>query len=184
MCILACASPSPSRGRSCFTTLVSHRPNILIATTISDALLTLCLFAAILGLYERVFTPRSWKGKPLAWGTLLLLGIALFSYAAVQQAPTKLFTRFVVELSEHIFDALFVLVIGLWLGTLFKRMRASAAVNLVWVMMIYFALAAAAFIPRMYIYPQQGASLLVQIAGLWLVVGAGFAAGTDDSRYA
>jgi hypothetical protein len=69
----------------------------------SDALLTICLYFGLMGLFIHVFEEMG-VHRFLRIGTLLLLGgTAWFSYQVVAGASDRLLDRFVVELSQNLY---------------------------------------------------------------------------------
>jgi hypothetical protein len=85
----------------------------------SDALLTLVLYGALIGLYSRVFGELRFSKYVRACAVLLLLGTAGFSYAVVAQSQERLSTNFAYELSQNLYFVGLVLTYLLW-GAILK----------------------------------------------------------------
>ena len=85
----------------------------------SDALLTLVLYGALIGLYSRVFGELRFSKYVRACAVLLLLGTAGFSYAVVAQSQQRLSTNFAYELSQNLYFVGLVLTYLLW-GAILK----------------------------------------------------------------
>jgi hypothetical protein len=85
----------------------------------SDALLTLVLYGALIGLYSRVFGELRFSKYVRVCAVLLLLGTAGFSYAVVAQSQDRLSTNFAYELSQNLYFVGLVLTYLLW-GAILK----------------------------------------------------------------
>jgi len=83
-----------------------------------------------------------------------------------------------LELGQDLFIASSVLIAILWISALLRKLRPTAEVKLVWVFLIYFAMAMAGYISRQITLHTE--FVVPQMAGLWLVVGVAFATMTDD----
>lgn len=111
----------------------------------SDALLTICLYFALISLYSYVFTEMK-AGKYVSQIALLLLvGTAIFSYAVVQQSSGKLVTHFVFELSQNLYFVGLVLTYLLWASILKMRETRTRLIQLVLSLGVYFSLFAATY---------------------------------------
>ena len=119
----------------------------------SDAILTVCLYFALMGLYAMVFAEMKAE-RYLRLATLLLLaGTALFSYAVVQQSSHKMLTRFVVEMSQNLYFVGLVLTYILWGAVMKLRESRTRIVQLILSLGIYFSAFAANYALRN-LYPQ------------------------------
>jgi len=78
-------------------------PHYLYTYYYSDALLTICLYFALMGLFVHVFEEMG-LARHVRVATLLLLGgTALFSYQVISGANDRMTDRFVVELSQNLY---------------------------------------------------------------------------------
>lgn len=86
-----------------FTSYGFSSPQYFYFYYYSDALLTICLYFALMGLFLHVFDEMG-VHLYLRVGTLLLLGgTAWFSYQVVAGASDRLLDRFVVEISQNLY---------------------------------------------------------------------------------
>jgi hypothetical protein len=111
----------------------------------SDALLTICLYFALISLYSYVFTEMKAEKYVSLAALLLLLGTAVFSYGVVQQSSTKLVTHFVIELSQNLYFVGLVLTYILWASILKMRETRTRLIQLVLSLGVYFSLFAATY---------------------------------------
>jgi hypothetical protein len=85
----------------------------------SDALLVICLYFALMGLYSQVFQEMQ-VSRYLRIAAILLLGVtAWFTYGVVADSRDRLLTHFVVELSQNLYFVGVVLTYLLW-GAMMK----------------------------------------------------------------
>lgn len=109
----------------------------------SDALLTICLYFALMGLYSIVFEEMG-AGKQLQIGsTLLLAGTALFSFGVVHQSENRMVTHYVVEMSQNLYFVGLVLTYVLWGAVLKLRESRVRVIQFVLSLGVYFSLYAA-----------------------------------------
>jgi len=126
----------------------------------SDALLTICLYFALISLYSCVFTEMKAEKYVSLAATVLLVGTAIFSYAVVQQSSTKLVTHFVIELSQNLYFVGLVLTYILWASILKLRETRTRLIQLVLSLGVYFSLFAATYALGN-LYPSMGSVLQV-----------------------
>ena len=126
----------------------------------SDALLTICLYFALISLYSYVFTEMKAEKYVSLAATVLLVGTAMFSYAVVQQSSTKLVTHFVIELSQNLYFVGLVLTYILWASILKLRETRTRLIQLVLSLGVYFSLFAATYALGN-LYPSMGSVLQV-----------------------
>jgi hypothetical protein len=142
----------------------------------SDALLTICLYFALISLYSYVFTEMK-AGKYVSQIALLLLvGTAIFSYAVVQQSSTRLLTHFVVELSQNLYFVGLVLTYILWASILKMRETRTRLIQLVLSLGVYFSLFAATY-ALVNLYPHMSSFLqaLPSLIACFLPIAWGYA---------
>ncbi len=135
----------------------------------SDALLTIALYFALMNLYFRVLEEMHVE-RYLRMGTLLLLGAtALFSYAVVEGASSRLLTRFVVEMGQNLYFVGLVLTYLLWGAILKLRETRARLVQMVLSLGIFFSAFAANYALRN-LYPplHEVLTYLLQFMELFL----------------
>lgn len=135
----------------------------------SDALLTVFLYFALMGLYSLVFQEMG-VHRYLRVGAILLLGLtAWFSYQVVVNSSYRLLTRFVVELSQNLYFVGLVLTYLLWGAVMKLRETRTRLVQLVLALGVYFSAFAANYALRN-VYPNLEVvwHYLPPLMGLWL----------------
>jgi uncharacterized membrane protein YgdD (TMEM256/DUF423 family) len=114
----------------------------------SDALLTICLYLALITLYLHVFDEMKVEKWLRLTAVLLLAGTALFSYGVVHQSfqsSGKMLTSFVFELSQNLYFVGLVLTYVLWGAILKLRETRTQLIQLVLSLGVYFSAFAATF---------------------------------------
>lgn len=149
----------------------------------TDAILTASLFLVAVRLFGHVYDLKTWKGIPLRVAIPWMVGVAIFSYSVVENAPSRLFTHFAVELSQNLYFSIVLLLIAAWIGAFVKKLPPSAEVKLLWVLVIYAVILVAMycernFHPSSYLYT----TVMVELAGVWLVAGSALAVSFDERR--
>lgn len=124
----------------------------------SDALMTICLYFALMGLYSIVFEELGATAQVRAFSMLLLGGTALFSYAVVHQAESRMVTRYVVEMSQNLYFVGLILTYVLWGAVLKLRETRARVVQFVLSLGVYFSLFAASYALRN-LYPNLASAL-------------------------
>jgi hypothetical protein len=121
----------------------------------SDALVTICLFFVLMGLYARVFAELG-AGKYVRGGAMLvLLGTALLSLLKVASASHgRMLTLFVVELAQNIYFVGLVLTYVLWGAVMKLRETRTRVIQLVLSLGVFFS-AFAAFYALTNLYPHN-----------------------------
>jgi hypothetical protein len=109
----------------------------------SDAILTICLYFALMGLYSIVFEELGAERYVRIFSMLLLAGTALFSYGVVRQSETRLLTQYVVEMSQNLYFVGLVLTYLLWGAVLKLRETRARVIQFVLSLGVYFSLYAA-----------------------------------------
>jgi hypothetical protein len=120
----------------------------------SDTLLTIFLYFAILGLYQRVFEEMGVTRQIRIGGNLLLVLTAIVSYTMVHQNASNMTKPFVVELSQNLYFVGVVLTYVLWGAVLQLRESRTRIVQLVLSLGIFFS-AHAAFYAARHLFPQS-----------------------------
>jgi hypothetical protein len=121
----------------------------------SDAVLTICLYFALMGMYSFVFEELGAKTHVRAFSMLLLAGTALFSYGVIHQSENRMVTPYVFELSQNLYFVGLVLTYVLWGAVLKLRETRARVVQFVLSLGIYFSLYAANYALDN-IYPNLG----------------------------
>ncbi|HTZ31640.1 MAG TPA: hypothetical protein VMH31_04235 [Methylomirabilota bacterium] len=111
----------------------------------SDAILTLVLYGALIGLYSKVFAELRFSRYVRASAVLLLLGTAAFSYAVVAQSQERLSTDFAYELSQNLYFVGLVLTYVLWGAILKLGETRTRLVQIVLSLGLYFSAYAASY---------------------------------------
>jgi hypothetical protein len=114
----------------------------------SDALLTIALFFALIGLYSRVLEELKAERLVRLASILLLAGTAWFSYAIVQQSANRLMTRFVMELSQNLYFVGLVLTYLLWAAIMKLKETRAQLIQVVLALGVYFSGFAATYALR------------------------------------
>ena len=121
----------------------------------SDAILTICLYFALMGLYSFVFEELGATTYVRAFSMLLLAGTALFSYGVIHQSENRMVTLYVFELSQNLYFVGLVLTYLLWGAVLKMRETRARVIQFVLSLGVYFSLYAANY--ALYnIYPNLG----------------------------
>jgi hypothetical protein len=153
----------------------------------SDAVLTICLYFALMGLYSIVFEDLGAAWQVRLGSMVLLAGTALFSYGVVHQSETRMLTRYVVEMSQNLYFVGLVLTYLLWGAVLKMRESRARVIQFVLSLGVYFSLYAANYalhnlypnLRFIWIYLPPITSTLLPIA--WAYAFLRF---TDDERLA
>lgn len=135
----------------------------------SDAILTIFLYFALMGLYAHVFQEMG-VSRYLRVGALLLLaGTAWFSYQVMMNSSHKMITRFVVELSQNLYFVGVVLTYVLWGAVVKLRETRTQLIHLVLGLGVYFSAFAASYALRN-LYPQFSIIWMYvpPLMGIWL----------------
>ncbi len=137
---------------------------------LSDAVLTICLYFALMGLYSQVFQEMG-VHRYLRVGAILLLGLtALVSYQVVVSSSNRLMTRFVVELSQNLYFVGVVLTYLLWGAIMKLRETRTRLIQLVLALGVYFSAFAASYALRN-LYPEFPIwRYVAHLMSLWLPV--------------
>lgn len=110
----------------------------------SDAILTMCMFFALMGLYAIVFEELGAALYVRVFAMLMLIGTTLFSYAVVQQSESKMLTHYIVEIQQNLYFVGLVLTYLLWAAVLKLRETRVRVIQIVLSLGVYFSVGAAA----------------------------------------
>ncbi len=144
----------------------------------SDALLTICLFFALMGLFAHVFSEMGAKTY-IRLGSLAVLGLTCaVSFAMVRQSQDRMVSRFVAELSQNLYFVGAVLTYLLWAALKKLHETRTRLIQLALALGVYFsALAANYALAVLYaaMYPNSSAWRIVPaVMGLWLPLAWGY----------
>jgi hypothetical protein len=121
----------------------------------SDAILTICLYFALMGMYSLVFEELGATTYVRAFSMLLLAGTALFSYGVIHQSENRMLTLYVFEMSQNLYFVGLVLTYLLWGAVLKMRETRARVIQFVLSLGVYFSLYAANYALDN-IYPNLG----------------------------
>ena len=121
----------------------------------SDAILTICLYFTLMGLYSFVFEELGAATYVRAFSMLLLAGTALFSYGVIHQSENRMLTLYVFELSQNLYFVGLILTYVLWGAVLKLRETRARVIQFVLSLGVYFSLYAANYALGN-IYPNLG----------------------------
>jgi len=134
----------------------------------SDAVLTICLYLALLQLYSHVFDEMNAERYLRIGATLLLVGTTLFSYLVVHQSTDKMASPFVYEVSQNLYFVGMVLTYVLW-GAVFKlRETRAQLIQLVLSLGVYFSAFAANYALQNLHHLHGLLSYVTPLTGIWL----------------
>jgi 4-amino-4-deoxy-L-arabinose transferase-like glycosyltransferase len=114
----------------------------------SDAILTICLYFALMGLYAIVFEELGVAMRLRVFMMLLLIGTTLFSYSVVHQSETRMLTRYIVEISQNLYFVGLILTYVLWAALLKLRESRVRVIQIVLSLGMYFSINAGTYALR------------------------------------
>ena len=140
----------------------------------SDALLTICLFFALMCLFSHVFQEMGARIY-IRIGAILVIGlISAVSYGMVRQAQDKMVTHFAAELSQNLYFVGAVLSYVLWVAIRKLRETRTQLIQLVLALGVYFSAFAASYAQSV-LYPNSLVWRLVSYAmAIWLPLAWGY----------
>ncbi len=109
----------------------------------SDAILTICLYFALMGLYAIVFEELQAALRLRVFMMLLLIGTTLFSYSVVHQSEARMLTHYIVEISQNLYFVGLVLTYVLWAALLKLHESRVRVIQIVLSLGVYFSINAA-----------------------------------------
>jgi hypothetical protein len=111
----------------------------------SDALLTICLFFALMGLFAHVFSEMGAKTY-IRMGSILILGFTcLVSYVMVRQSQDRMVSHFVAELEQNLYFVGAVLTYVLWAALRKLHETRTRLIQLSLALGVYFSFLAATY---------------------------------------
>jgi hypothetical protein len=153
---------------------------------LSDALLTICLYFVLMGLYSEVFADMGVKQSLRAGAMLLLGGTVGISYYLVSSSNGRLLTQFVAELSRNLYFVGLLLTYVLWATMLKMQENRTRLLQLVLSMGVYFSAFAASYALAS-AYPDFAVwRVVAHFMELWLPISWAytFSKVTEDARLA
>jgi hypothetical protein len=140
----------------------------------SDALLTICLFFALMALFAHVFHEMGAETY-IRIGAILVLGlISAVSYFVVRQAQDQMLTHFVAKLSQNLYFIGAVITYVLWAAVRKMHETRTQLIQLVLSLGVYFSAYAASWALAV-IYPESSMwKFGPYIMSLWLPLAWGY----------
>jgi hypothetical protein len=114
----------------------------------SDAILTICLYFALMGLYAIVFEELGVTMRLRVSMMLLLIGTTLFSYSVVHQSESRMLTHYIIEISQNLYFVGLILTYVLWAALLKLRESRVRVIQIVLSLGMYFSVHAASYALR------------------------------------
>jgi hypothetical protein len=140
----------------------------------SDALLTICLFFALMGLFAHVFSEMGAKAY-VRIGSLLVLGLTcVVSFLMVRQSQDRMVSKFVAELSQNLYFVGAVLTYLLWVALKKLHETRTRLIQLSLGLGVYFSAQAASYALAV-LYPDSPVWKFGSYAmGVWLPLAWGY----------
>jgi hypothetical protein len=140
----------------------------------SDALLTICLFFALMGLFAHVFSEMGAKAY-VRIGSLVVLGLTCaVSLWMVRQSQDRMVSHFVAELSQNLYFVGAVLTYLLWAALKKVHETRTRLIQLSLGLGVYFSAQAASYALAV-LYPDSPVWKYGSYAmGLWLPIAWGY----------
>lgn len=140
----------------------------------SDALLTICLFVALMGLYSHVFKEMGAASYVRIGAVSVLVLTALVCFGMVRHSQHRLVTQFAIELTQNLHFVGAVLTYVLWTAVRKLRETRTQLIQFILALGVYFSAFAASFATSV-LYPNSPYSWFATGAmGLWLPLAWGY----------
>jgi len=134
----------------------------------SDALLTICLFFALMGLYSQVFKEMGAEVYVRLGAILVLVLTAAVCFAMVRNSRHLLLTKFAIQLSQNLYFVGAVLTYVLWVAQKKLHETRTRLIQFTLALGVYFSAFAAGYALSV-LYPHSTYSGIVSNAmGVWL----------------
>ena len=141
----------------------------------SDALLTICLYFALMSLFLHVFGEMG-VSRPIKLGAGFVLALtAIVSFSIVHGSQHRLLTKFAYELSQVLYFVGAVLTYLLWGAVLKLKKTQTRVIQIVLSLGVYFSAFAASFALGTRFPNTDFWKVLCYIAALWLPIAWGYA---------
>jgi hypothetical protein len=140
----------------------------------SDALLTICLFFALMGLFAHVFSEMGAKAN-IRIGSLVVLGLTcVVSFLMVRQSQDRMVSLFVAELSQNLYFVGALLTYLLWIALKKLHETRTRLIQLSLGLGVYFSAQAASYALAV-LYPNSPVWKFGSYAmGVWLPLAWGY----------
>ena len=140
----------------------------------SDALLTICLFFALMGLYSQVFKEMGAAAYVRLGAIIVLVLTAAVCFAMVRNSRHRLLTQFAIELSQNLYFVGAVLTYVLWAAVKKLRETRTQLIQFTLALGVYFSAFAASFALSV-LYPKSlYGGLATNAMALWLPLAWGY----------
>jgi hypothetical protein len=140
----------------------------------SDALLTICLFFALMGLYSQVFKEMGAAVYVRLGAIIVLVLTAAVCFAMVRNSRHLLLTKFAIQLSQNLYFVGAVLTYVLWAAVKKLRETRTRLIQFTLALGVYFSAFAAGYALSV-LYPHATYSSVATYAmGIWLPLAWGY----------
>ena len=140
----------------------------------SDALLTICLFFALTGLYSEVFKEMGAAAYVRMGAIIVLVLTSAVCFAMVRNSQHRLITHFAMELSQNLHFVGAVLTYVLWSAVKKLHETRTRLIKFTLALGVYFSAFAASFAMSV-LYPNSPhIGLATYAMGLWLPLAWGY----------
>jgi hypothetical protein len=134
----------------------------------SDAILTICLFFALIGLYSQVFKEMGAEVYVRLGAIIVLVLTAAVCFAMVRNSRHLLLTKFAIQLSQNLYFVGAVLTYVLWVAVKKLHETRTRLIQFTLALGVYFSAFAAGYALSV-LYPHTTYSSVATYAmGLWL----------------
>jgi hypothetical protein len=149
-------------------------PNYVYFYYYSDALLTICLFFALMGLYSQVFKEMGAEVYVRMGAIIVLVLTSAVCFAMVRNSRHLLLTRFAIQLSQNLYFVGAVLTYLLWAAVKKLHETRTQLIQFTLALGVYFSAFAAGYALSV-LYPHTTYSSVTNNAmGLWLPLAWGY----------
>ncbi len=140
----------------------------------SDAILTICLFFALIGLYSQVFKEMGAEVYVRMGAIVVLILTSAVCFAMVRHSRHLLLTKFAIQLSQNLYFVGAVLTYVLWVAVKKLRETRTRLIQFTLALGVYFSAFAAGFALSV-LYPRSMYnSVATTVMGLWLPLAWGY----------
>jgi hypothetical protein len=140
----------------------------------SDALLTICLFFALMGLYSQVFKEMGAEIYVRLGAIIVLVLTAAVCFAMVRNSRHLLLTKFAIQLSQNLYFVGAVLTYVLWAAVKKLHETRTRLIQFTLALGVYFSAFAAGYALAV-LYPHSILNGIVSnVLGLWLPLAWGY----------
>jgi hypothetical protein len=140
----------------------------------SDALLTICLFFALIGLYGQVFKEMGAAIYVRIGAVIVLLVTASICFVMVRNSQHRLATRFAAELTQNLHFVGAVLTYVLWSAVRKMRETRTRLIQFTLALGVYFSAFAASYALEVLYQGSPFYGVMTYAMGLWLPLAWGY----------